>query len=438
MTRLEDRQTLIGQIAEARGNGARQAPACALAGIDPRTLQRWRKNDGLTRGDRRPDAIRPAPSHALTEEERARIVEVANEPRFAEVPPARIVPMLADEGVYIASESSFHRVLRAHGQMNRRGRARPPRRSRPPTTHIASRPGAVWCWDVTFLPATVQGRWFYLYLILDLYSRKIVGFEVHDTDSADHAAHLARRTALTEGVHAMPVRPVLHGDNGATLKATTILAMLHWLGIEPSYSRPRVSDDNPYAEAVFRTAKYRPEFPVKGFAELDAAREWAARFVHWYNDEHRHSGIRYVTPSQRHAGRDRGLLAGRHELYQRARQFNPRRWSGQTRDWTPVAAVTLNPERDSVIHTASPRSQLSGSAKAPAFLSRPDTASAMARNAGEERSTAARSHAQRPLRREHGEDGAHRTFPEVSTMAHSRSAGGGSAHRRAGQSGGAG
>jgi putative transposase len=438
MTRLEDRQTLIGQIAEARGNGARQAPACALAGIDPRTLQRWRKNDGLTRGDRRPDAIRPAPSHALTEEERARIVEVANEPRFAEVPPARIVPMLADEGVYIASESSFHRVLRAHGQMNRRGRARPPRRSRPPTTHIASRPGAVWCWDVTFLPATVQGRWFYLYLILDLYSRKIVGFEVHDTDSADHAAHLARRTALTEDVHAMPVRPVLHGDNGATLKATTVLAMLHWLGIEPSYSRPRVSDDNPYAEAVFRTAKYRPEFPVKGFAELDAAREWAARFVHWYNDEHRHSGIRYVTPSQRHAGRDRGLLAGRHELYQRARQFNPRRWSGQTRDWTPVAAVTLNPERDSVIRTASPRNQLSGSAKAPAFLSRPDTASALARNAGEERSTAARSHAQRPLRREHGEDGAHRTFPEVSTMAHSRSAGGGSAHRRAGQSGGAG
>ena len=348
MTRLEDRQTLIGQIAEARGNGARQAPACALAGIDPRTIQRWRKNDGLTRGDRRPDAIRPAPSHALTEEERARIVEVANEPRFAEVPPARIVPMLADEGVYIASESSFHRVLRAHGQMNRRGRARPPRRSRPPTTHIATRPGAVWCWDVTFLPATVQGRWFYLYLILDLYSRKIVGFEVHDTDSADHAAHLALTyRAHRGGVHAMPVRPVLHGDNGATLKGTTVLAMLHWLGIEPSYSRPRVSDDNPYAEAVFRTAKYRPEFPVKGFAELDAAREWAARFVHWYNDEHRHSGIRYVTPSQRHAGRDRGLLAGRHELYQRARQSNPRRWSGQTRDWTPVAAVTLNPERDS-------------------------------------------------------------------------------------------
>jgi putative transposase len=101
---------------------------------------------------------------------------------------------------------------------------------------------------------------------------------VHDADSADHAAHLARRTALAEGVHAMPVKPVLHGDNGATLKGTTVLAMLNWLGIEPSYSRPRVSDDNPYAEALFRTAKYRPEFPTKGFAELYTAREWAARF----------------------------------------------------------------------------------------------------------------------------------------------------------------
>ena len=270
MTRLEDRQILVRDIEQACAEGARLAPACALAGIDARTLRRWKAGDGLAQGDRRPDAERPIPSHALSEAERARIIAVANEPRFAETPPARIVPALADEGIYIASESSFHRVLRAHGQMNRRGRAQPPRTSRPPTTHIATRPGEVWCWDVTFLPAQIQGRWFYLYLILDLYSRKIVGFEVHDTDSAEHAAHLARRTALAEGVHAMPARPVLHGDNGATLKATTVLAMLHWLGIKPSYSRPRVSDDNAFAEALFRTAKYRPEFPLKGFADLDS------------------------------------------------------------------------------------------------------------------------------------------------------------------------
>ena len=157
-----------------------------------------------------------------------------------------------------------------------------------------------------------------------------------------------------------------------------------------------------------------------------------------YNNEHRHSGIKYVTPAQRHAGQDRSVLTARHELYQRARRSNPQRWSGQTRDWSPVAAVTLNPERDTVVPAAASRNQLSGSAKAPAFPSRPDSASAMARNVGEERSTAARSHAQRPLGREHGEDGAHRTFPEVSTMAHSGAADR-PGHRRAfRQTGGAG
>src|SRR5580704_18275091 len=118
----------------------------------------------------------------------------------------------------------------------------------------------------------------------------------------------------------MPARPVLHGDNGATLRATTVLAMLHWLSIKPSYSRPRVSDDNAFAEALFRTVKYRPEFPSKGFADLDAARQWTVRFVQWYNHEHRHSGIRYVTPAQRHVGQDRPLLEARHAVYQDARE----------------------------------------------------------------------------------------------------------------------
>jgi putative transposase len=420
MTRLEDRQTLIRDIAHARTEGARLASACALAGIDARTLQRWKASDGLRQGDRRPDADRPIPSHALTEAERARIIEVANESRFADTPPARIVPALADEGIYLASESSFHRVLHAQGQMNRRGRARPPRTSRPPTTHIAAHPGEVWCWDVTFLPAQIQGRWFYLYLILDLYSRKVVGFEVHDTDSAEHAAHLARRTALAEGVHAMPARPVLHGDNGATLKATTVLAMLYWLGIKPSYSRPRVSDDNAFAEALFRTVKYRPEFPPKGFADLNAARQWTVRFVQWYNHEHRHSGIRYVTPAQRHAGQDRLLLNARHAVYQSARERNPRRWSRQTRNWTPVTAVTLNPERNTVVQAAVSEIQLSGSTGAPAFPSRPGNAPVAARSGGDGRSGATRNHAQH---REHGEDGEHRTFPAVSTVASSASVG---------------
>jgi putative transposase len=233
--------------------------------------------------------------------------------------------------------------------MRHRGRAKAPRQSRPPTTHIATAPRQLWCWDMTFLPAVVTGRWFYLYLILDVFSRKIVGFEVHDRDDADHAAHLVKRTALAEGLHAMVAKPVLHGDNGATLKATTVLAMLHWLGVRPSYSRPRVSDDNAFVESLFRTAKYRPEFAAKGFADLDEARAWAARFVHWYNHEHRHSGIRYVSPAQRHAGQDRPILQARHALYVQARQRNPRRWSRGTRDWSSIEVVTLNPERDSAM-----------------------------------------------------------------------------------------
>ncbi|MGF6792595.1 transposase InsO family protein [Paraburkholderia sp. 35.1] len=185
-----------------------------------------------------PGATRPLPAHALSPQERANVLRVASEPRFADMPPARIVPMLADEGVYIASESTFARVLREHGQMTRRGRARTPSSARPPTTHVATAPRQVWCWDMTYLPATVTGRWFHLYMILDLYSRKIVGWEVHDSDAAEHAAHLVRRTALSEGIAVLETRPVLHGDNGATLKATTVLAMLHWLGVKPSYSRP--------------------------------------------------------------------------------------------------------------------------------------------------------------------------------------------------------
>ena len=294
MIDLEDRRTLVRNIEVAHSAGARLQPACQTAGITVRTLQRWKAQGGLVVGDKRPDAERALPGHALNEDERTRILAVANEPRFAALPPARIVPTLADEGVYLASESSFQRILRAHGQNHHRGRSRAPQPSRRPTTHIATEPGDVWCWDMTYLPAQVTGAWFYLYLIMDLYSRKIVGWEVHANDDADHAAHLVKRTALAEGVHAMAAKPVLHGDNGSTLKATTVLAMLHWLGVKPSYSRPRVSDDNPFVESLFKTAKYRPEFPVRGFADLDEARAWAADFAHWYNFEHRHSGIRYA------------------------------------------------------------------------------------------------------------------------------------------------
>lgn len=355
MIGLEDRRRLAQDIDIANKAGARLHEACTVVGITVRTLQRWQTGAGLQRGDGRPHAVRPRPAHALQPEERERLLRVANEPRFCDMPPARIVPALADEGVYLASESTFCRVLREHGQTQHRGRAKAAQASRPPSTHVATAPGQLWCWDMTYLSAQVAGRWFYLYLILDVYSRKIVGFEVHDRDDATHAAHLVRRTALAEGIHAMADKPVLHGDNGATLKATTVLAMLHWLGVKPSYSRPRVSDDNAFVESLFRTAKYRPEYPERGFVDLHAARQWAGNFVHWYNHEHRHSGIRYVTPAQRHADKDREVLQARHVLYEQARERHPRRWSGSTRDWSHIGVVTLNPERTEVLDAAMAR-----------------------------------------------------------------------------------
>ena len=350
---VEDRRTIACDIEQAHHDGANYEPACQLSGISLRTLQRWNADaeDGLICSDGRPDATHPEPAHALSDDERKQIISVANETRFAAMPPARIVPMLADEGVYLASESSFSRVLRAEGQTAHRGRTKAPRTMRSPTTHIATAPAQVWCWDMTYLPTGIIGRWFYLYLILDLYSRKIVGWEIHETDHSDHAALLVKRTAITEGIYAMAAKPVLHGDNGATLKATTVLSMLHWLGIKPSYSRPRVSDDNAFAESLFRTAKYRPEFSAKGFASLLEARSWGGNFVHWYNHDHRHSGMGYVSPAQRHDGTDRAILAARHELYERSREMNPRRWARHTRNWRPIEAVTLNPERDSVVAT---------------------------------------------------------------------------------------
>ena len=352
MISLEDRQQIAVAIEQARSEGARLEAACEVAGIDVRTLQRWKAGDGLHSGDRRPEALRPTPAHALSRQEREQILQLANEPRFAELPPARIVPTLADEGTYLASESSFHRVLRDAGQNQHRGRAKAPQKRRPPSTHVATAPRQVFCWDVTYLPATIVGRFWYLYVILDIFSRKIVGYEVHGSDDSEHAIELLRRTALAEGLHMLPEKPVLHGDNGATLKATTVLAMMNWLGVKASHSRPRVSDDNAFVESLFRTAKYRPEFPAKGFADLEQARQWASNFVHWYNEDHRHSGIRYVSPAQRHAGEDRAILEARHELYEEARARNPRRWTRGTRNWRPITVVTLNPESDAVIGMA--------------------------------------------------------------------------------------
>ena len=215
--------------------------------------------------------------------------------------------------------------------------ARPDRRRITPR-----RPNPLWCWDCTWLPGPVKGTYYYLVMIIDIFSRKVVGWEVFLGESADNAQCVLERAVLAEQVIQQPL--VLHADNGSAFKAaTTLLEKLRDMNIEPSFSRPRVSNDNPYSEALFRTCKYVPTYPVNGFAALPIARDWVQGFVRWYNHEHRHSGIRFVTPAERHAGNDTEILNRRHALNEQARSRNPSRWSGKTRNWEPVGSVALNP-----------------------------------------------------------------------------------------------
>lgn len=338
-----DREKAVELIDEAVAAGSRRAPACETLGICERTYRRWRRSEREIVADGRPGAERQAPANKLTPEEREQILALCHKPEFANLPPGQIVPVLADQGEYVASESSFYRILHDADEQHHRGRAKVPFKSRPRSTHCASAPCQVWTWDVTFLKAPVRGMFYYLYMILDIYSRKVVGWEVHEQELGTYASALVRRAVLSE--HCDSSTLVLHADNGSIQKSATLRSTLEWLGIEPSYSRPRVSDDNAYSEAAFRTCKYRPEFPVDGFESLVAAREWVDQFVHWYNTIHRHSGIKYVTPEQRHRGEDIQILAERQSLYEQAKKRNPHRWSGSSRDWSPVTAVWLNPEK---------------------------------------------------------------------------------------------
>lgn len=328
---------------EAEAAGSRLAPACAELEISLRTFQRWvREGDAAVAADSRTTSARPAPASKLSDDECAQILAVANSAEFGSLPPSQIVPTLADRGVFIASESSFYRVLKAASQQHHRGRARKPT-SRVVTSHCAAGPNQVWCWDITWLPAAVKGQYYYWYMVLDIFSRKIVGQEVHVAESAELASLLMRRTSLAEGLAGRPL--VLHSDNGSAMKGSTMLAMLEQLGVAPSFSRPRVSNDNAYAESLFRTCKYRPDYPSKPFGCLEEAQEWTQKFVRWYNHEHKHSGLKFVTPAQRHAGMDGLILERRDEVYREAKKRNPQRWSQNTRNWKRDDQVWLNPER---------------------------------------------------------------------------------------------
>jgi putative transposase len=327
-------------VSEAVGSGARRAGACRIVGISLRTLQRWEAD--RDRGDRRRGPC-SGPQNALSDAEKALVVAVANSPVFRDLPPSQIVPVLADAGVYVASEATFYRVLRQNRLLAHRGRARARTHGRP-NAHVADGPNQVWSWDITYLKSPVRRQFYYLYLVLDVWSRKIVGWAVQESESPDFAALLIREAAFREGVD--PEGLVLHSDNGGPMKGATMVATLQWLGIVASLSRPGVPDDNPYSEALFRTVKYRPQYPDGPFDSLRGARDWVEQFVRWYNGEHRHSAIQFVAPAQRHSGQHLAILAARCEVYKEAKRERSNRWSGRTRNWTPLTEVVLNPSCD--------------------------------------------------------------------------------------------
>ena len=320
-------------------NGARLWKACELIGITVRTYERWGRAGA--RGDGR-HGPRGAPANCLSQEEKERIVALATSRELRDLAPCQIVPILAEQGIYVASESSFYRVLRERKLVSHRERSRPRQNSRP-LQCVATGPNQVWSWDITYLRSALRGQYYFLYLVVDVWSRKIVAWEVSTEESSEIAAAMVAQATQENGVDRDQL--VIHSDNGGPMKGATLLATLQVLGIMPSFSRPRVYDDNPYSEALFRTLKYRPEYPSLPFGSLEEARGWVQGFVRWYNTEHRHSAIRFVTPQSRHAGVESQILLKRKEVYEEAKRKNPARWSGGTRNWSPIAEVILNPVR---------------------------------------------------------------------------------------------
>jgi transposase InsO family protein len=280
--------------------------------------------------------------HRLSEDEKQAIVKVSSKPEYRDQSPWQIVARLADTGQYLGSESSFYRVLKQKGLLSHRHNSQP-RVHRRPKDLTARNPNQVWSWDITYLNSPIRGAYYYLYLVEDIFSRMIVGWTIEAVESADHGGQLIDRICQEQGIAQGQL--TLHSDNGGPMTGATMVATLERLGVIPSLSRPAVSDDNPYSESLFKTLKYRPSYPDRAFSSIDEARQWVSRFVQWYNTEHLHSAIRFVTPGSRHLGKDPAILAKRSVVYEKAKRRNPRRWSGKTRNWSPITEVLLNPKK---------------------------------------------------------------------------------------------
>lgn len=332
--------------------GVRKQEALKVVGISLRTYQRWKIN--LEDGRRGP-LTRAA--HAFSQATCEYIFHLINSPEFANLTPWQIVPKLADQGIYVCSESTMYRILRKYHCLQHRCKSRPPTYNKPKPL-IANKPNQIWSWDITYVCRDIKGMFYYVYLIIDIFSRKIIHAEAHERECNELSAGMIVKACQKENIKNEPI--VLHSDNGGPMKGATMLVTLERLGITPSNSRPHVSNDNAYSEALFRVLKYCPSFPDKPFLNIDELKNWLEKFADWYNNTHLHSGIKFVTPASRHQGLDKAILEQRQNVYAATKQKNPNRWSGQTRNWSYISTVYLNANEEKKSHALNQDFQLAG------------------------------------------------------------------------------
>lgn len=324
----------VSLILEANEDGCRIKVACLDLEISFNTFRRW--CDKIE--DNRKGPL-TKPKNKLSDQEVKKIVEIATSKDHVDDSPHVIVAKLADDNKYIASVSTFYRVLDNELLLKHRGKSKAPSKEKP-TPLVAFAPNQIWSWDITYMKSFIRGQFFYLYLFMDIWSRKIVGYDIFEEESMENSSQLIEK--ITENNNIKEGELVLHADNGGPMKGFTMLAKLFDLGVASSFSRPRVSNDNPYSESLFKTLKYIPDYPDH-FNSLAEAKQWTIKFVDWYNNHHLHSGINFVTPSDRHEGNDVEILKNRHKVFENAKSQNPERWNNRkTKSWEREEKVYLN------------------------------------------------------------------------------------------------
>ena len=321
----------VEHLAPAVGTAA----ACRVLGVARSRVYRAR-----CRTPDAPAATRSTPARALSAEEQALVREVLNSERFQDCAPRQVYATLLDEGTYLCSWRTMYRILKAHAEVrDRRDQLRHPSYSKPEL--LATAPNQLWSWDITKLKGPATWTYYYLYVILDVYSRCIVGWMVMERECASLAEELIAESCAKQGIE--PEQLTLHADRGSAMTSKTVAQLLADLGVTKTHSRPHVSNDNPYSEAQFKTMKYRPGFPEQ-FGSLMDARSWMRQFVAWYNHEHRHSGISLLTPASVHDGKAPAVLAARGQVLESAYRAHPERFvRGVPTTGELPSAVWINP-----------------------------------------------------------------------------------------------